>query len=397
MEHDDAGNLTKDHRGCSYEYDYENRLTRVYLDTDSSGSFNAGDTGIAQFAYDALGRRIETRNSQSNTASRYYYDDQRVVLRTSVNSSGVESDSRSFVFGNYIDEVLIMKNGATTYYYAHDHLYSPAALFSSSGAVLERYEYDAYGERTMYTAAWVVKTASIYGNFYAFTGRELDVLDNGNLNIMYYRARYYDPETGRFMQRDPLGDIDGQNLYEYVSENPVSYSDPLGLFLLDPGSRACVAYARGAIDYEMLVAIIGIEAARQCVVNAPPVTIPPLTTPIPKPTPRPEPEPDPEPEPEPKPQPVPVPVPVAENPNCPRCKPCDPPVGTLGYRYDTTHKHRPFDDHTHHATVNQSPYPKCECFWRKPKSAANKVTGGNSPRPGAVLMTGPVKGGGPEN
>jgi len=51
-----------------------------------------------------------------------------------------------FIYGNYIDEVLRMTDGdANDYYYVHDHLYSPVALVSSGGNVVERYEYDAYG------------------------------------------------------------------------------------------------------------------------------------------------------------------------------------------------------------------------------------------------------------
>jgi len=55
--------------------------------------------------------------------------------------------ARSFAYGNYVDEVLIMSvNGSPVYsyfkYYVHDHLYSPVALTNSAGSVEERYEYD---------------------------------------------------------------------------------------------------------------------------------------------------------------------------------------------------------------------------------------------------------------
>ena len=54
-------------------------------------------------------------------------------------------------------------------------------------------------------------------------------MDVGSLTIYHYRARPYDPETGRFMQRDPLGYVDGMSLYEYVVSNPIVYLDFLGL------------------------------------------------------------------------------------------------------------------------------------------------------------------------
>ncbi|MEE9402258.1 MAG: RHS repeat-associated core domain-containing protein, partial [Desulfobacteria bacterium] len=72
------------------------------------------------------------------------------------------------------------------------------------------------------------------GNPYYFTGRRLDVLDNDNLLTMYYRHRTYDTYTARFLQQDPLGYVDGMNLYEYVKSNTVAGSDPYGLALALP-------------------------------------------------------------------------------------------------------------------------------------------------------------------
>lgn len=205
--HDDNGNLTTDHRGYGYHYDYENRLECVYLDDDGTSGYTAGDTKVAQYSYDALGRRIEMvayNNSvtpAASTATRYYYDDQRVLAETDYNSgTQVETDKRHFVYGNYIDEVLVMYKFLSPtvkirYYYAHDHLYSPVAVFSYSGALHERYEYDAYGEVTIWDATFsTICTASSCQNPYTFTGRRLDLLDpNGSggyqLKLMDYRAR----------------------------------------------------------------------------------------------------------------------------------------------------------------------------------------------------------------
>jgi RHS repeat-associated protein len=46
----------------------------------------------------------------------------------------------------------------------------------------------------------------------------------------YLRARYYDPETGTFLSKDPMGVAAGPNSYQYVASNPVNNIDPLGLF-----------------------------------------------------------------------------------------------------------------------------------------------------------------------
>jgi RHS repeat-associated protein len=218
--YDAAGNLTKDHRVYTYYYDQDNRLTQV---RDSAGTATK-----ATYAYDAIGRRV--RSIIGTTTTQYYYDGQRVLLET---NAGGATDQRYYVWGNYIDEALMMRKLTVTaadYYYGHDHLYTPVVLFNSSGGTIaERYEYDAYGKMYRQNADFTDFSGTEAGNPYYFTGRELDSIDSNALKIMYYRARSYDPTTGRFLQRDPIGCVDGFNLYEYVSGKAINFVDPYGL------------------------------------------------------------------------------------------------------------------------------------------------------------------------
>ena len=175
----------------------------------------------------------------TSTTTRYYAacpersrgDDQRVLLETDATAS--ETDLRYFVYGNYIDEVLVMHrvSPSADFYYGHDHLYSPVVVFGYLGGLQagERYEYDAYGQVTIMDGSYTPRSASNIGNPYTFTGRRLDVLDGGNLTLMDYRRRTYDTHTGRFMQQDPLGHVDTMNLYEYAKSSPLFYADPSGL------------------------------------------------------------------------------------------------------------------------------------------------------------------------
>ena len=79
--------------------------------------------------------------------------------------------------------------------------------------------YDSYGVMS-------TDSGSVQADYVSYTGREAE----RDLGIYYYRARYYDPLTGRFMVRDPLGLAAGDvNLYRYVGNNPVSLSDPSGM------------------------------------------------------------------------------------------------------------------------------------------------------------------------
>ena len=60
---------------------------------------------------------------------------------------------------------------------------------------------------------------------YDYTGRERDSLSG----LMYYRSRWYDPNVGRFISEDPIGLRGGDNLYAYVKNSPLGFTDPLGL------------------------------------------------------------------------------------------------------------------------------------------------------------------------
>jgi len=205
--------------------------------------------GVAEFAYDALGRRIRKIDSIANETTFYYYNNNWQVL-TETDADG--TTQRWFIYGNgtespprRIDEVLLIKADSNDYYYAQDHLYSPAALINSSGSVVERYEYDAYGNCYIMDASYNPRSSSNYGNPYLFTGRRVDILDSGSLKIQYNRNRYYDYYTGRWLTQDPLGitpnaqkpnmfDIttqyaNGVNTYLYVIDNPVLLADAFGL------------------------------------------------------------------------------------------------------------------------------------------------------------------------
>jgi RHS repeat-associated protein len=112
------------------------------------------------------------------------------------------------------------------YYYHANNLYSIAAITDKNGTVVERYNYSPYGEATILDPTGLVQQpASSIQNPVFFTGRRLDA----ETGLMYYRARYYDAELGRFVGRDPLEYVDGLNMYEYVKSRSTLALDPSGL------------------------------------------------------------------------------------------------------------------------------------------------------------------------
>ena len=94
-------------------------------------------------------------------------------------------------------------------YYHRNQQYSIVGLTNAAGTLVERYTYSAYGTLGIYAANGTVRTSSTYANRYTYTGREWDA----ELRLYHFRARWYDPATGGFVARDPLGHVDGMSLY----------------------------------------------------------------------------------------------------------------------------------------------------------------------------------------
>ncbi len=105
------------------------------------------------------------------------------------------------------------------------------ALVDASGAIVERYRYDAFGNTKVCDGSGTprAENKSACGNPYMFTARRFDA--ESGLGLYYYRARIYSPALGRFLQPDPIGYADSMNLYQYCGNNPTNFIDPWGAML----------------------------------------------------------------------------------------------------------------------------------------------------------------------
>ncbi|RAL21478.1 RHS repeat domain-containing protein [Thermoflavimicrobium daqui] len=202
-EHDPNGNLVKDDRFI-YVYDAQDRLTAV---KDLQGNT------VASYTYRADGMR-KTMTTSSGTITFHYDENKNVIYETDQNNNILASYTY-----NGIQPVSMTRDGKTYYYQLNNHG-DVIALTDSSGAVVATYEYDAYGN--------ITKETGTITNPYRYAGYRYDQ----ETGLYYLQARYYNPDTGRFLTLDPdPGDEDDpktQNGYNYANNNPVMFVDPDG-------------------------------------------------------------------------------------------------------------------------------------------------------------------------
>jgi len=210
--------------GNAFTYDANGNLTSDGTRTFTYNAMNqlVGATAnghTTSCTYDAFGRRAS--KTVDGVKTRFLYDGLHCVVEL----DGVGNIIGKYVQGELIDEVLTAVRGGQTYYYHADALGSIGGLTDSTGDAVELYSYTAFGMPTIYGSnrAEIPKTS--IGNDTLFTGRRWDV----ETAVYSYRIRMYDPRAGMFLQADPTGYTDGMNAYTYVGDNPIRYSDPLGL------------------------------------------------------------------------------------------------------------------------------------------------------------------------
>lgn len=190
--HDANGHLVFDGTR-THTWDVRGRLAGV----SAPGSNN-------QFTYDPFGLR--TAKVVNGVATAYLLDGQDVVSEIS------GGNSIHTLHGPMVDQPL----SRAGLYFTPDHLGSTTTLTDGAGSVVQQYRYSPFGETSRSTTV---------NNPFQFTGREKD-----ETGLYYYRARHYSPKWGRFVSQDPIGFAGGDaNLYAYVANDPVNFTDPPGL------------------------------------------------------------------------------------------------------------------------------------------------------------------------
>ncbi len=209
--YDFNGNLVDNGSGQTYEWDAENRLVKItYADQTST-----------EFRYDGQSRRVGITEKD---AARVVTSEKRYLWAEGAQPAEERAADGRTVVKQYHAQGEFLP-GATAplnkVFYTKDHLGSVRELVNGNGTLQTRYDYDLWGGRTKITGT----VESEVG----YTGHH----HHGKSGLMLTWYRAYDPVTGRWLSRDPIGEAGGINLYGYVSNNPVRYFDPNGESLRD--------------------------------------------------------------------------------------------------------------------------------------------------------------------
>ena len=219
--HDANGNLTQD--GVQ---------TFVFNAAGQMTEAKSGGVTVGTYAYDPLGRRSEKTAGGINTE--FLWSGSQVMADYDGDTGNL---MRRYVYGLGIDDLVAIVDSSDNKSYVHKNASgSVVAVSDNNGDVVDKFTYGPFGEG-----------ASEAESPYKYTARRVDQ-ESG---LYYYRNRYYNAQTGRFISPDPLGYVDGMNMYAYVGNDPMNYRDPMGLCSEDEGWADCTGTTGSFHDWGM--------------------------------------------------------------------------------------------------------------------------------------------------
>jgi len=191
-------------------------------------TYPAPGSVLGNYAYDGLSRRI-TRTVAGTLTHTYYSDAWRPLEDRASDNTTVENQ---YLWGaRHRDDLVRADLGtgsgggfAKSRYVLMDY-FSPAAITDVTGAVMERYAFSAFGVRRILAPDFSARSISECGFEFAFQGQFQDT----ETSLLNYGYRYYSPQLGRWLCKDPIEEAGSRNLYAYSAGSPTNCVDYLGL------------------------------------------------------------------------------------------------------------------------------------------------------------------------
>jgi RHS repeat-associated protein len=205
FQYDGMGNMIKGHcpKGdIRCQYNGRNQLIGITT-----------RTGQACYSYDPFGRRV--RKECNGRVTRYIWAGEQLI--SEITTNGKEQTRRDYLFFPEKPVPLAMRNNGRVYYIHPGRLSEPLCMTDKRGEVVWQAEYSAFGEARI-TIQAVLQPWRLAGQYY----------DN-ETGLHYVLARYYNPQLGRYLTKDPLFVEGGSdNFYIYCDGDPVNRVDPKG-------------------------------------------------------------------------------------------------------------------------------------------------------------------------
>ncbi len=191
----------------------------TYTSDGQLASYTQNDIPTASYTYNAQHQRTR---KVANSTTIYHYDLQGNLIQESDSTGAV---IRSYVWLNQTPIAQIDRNGTTeTLTYLHvDHLNTPRWGTNSTGVLVWQWAGEAFGQDQP------EEDPDQDGNLTTVNLRYPGQYYDAESGLHYNWNRYYDPRTGRYITSDPIGLRGGLNTYAYVDNNPLRFTDPLGL------------------------------------------------------------------------------------------------------------------------------------------------------------------------
>lgn len=252
------GDKLTSYNGSTITYDnsgnplgYRNGISFTWEQGRQMKSMNKGGI-LWEYSYDANGYR--TKKKQGNSTWEYMLDGSRVIcMKTPTKTVWFDYDANG--------QRVAMTVSGTTYYYIYNAMGDVVGLYDASGNVVAKYVYNAWGQIVSVSKGNGTRISQSSNpdepgiiNPFRYRGYMYDE-ESG---FYYLNSRYYDPETGRFINADNflVGDsVLGMNLYAYCVNNPVNLADPSGQFVLS-FAAICTLAAKAVATVVMLAVAI---------------------------------------------------------------------------------------------------------------------------------------------